>query len=61
VFGGWQQNPACLNLIDLGTAPGQDLLRAVNLNPVDWLQPEDRASTMEHLFGQFGAWQRSLR
>ncbi len=61
VFGGWQQNPACLNLIDLGAAPGQDLLRAVNLNPVDWLQPEDRASTMEHLFGQFGAWQRSLR
>jgi hypothetical protein len=33
VFGGWQQNPACLNLIDLGAAPGQDLLRAVNLNP----------------------------
>ena len=60
VFGGWQQNPACLNLIDLGAAPGQDLLRAVNLNPLDWLQPEDRASTMEHLFGQFGAWQRSL-
>lgn len=49
----WQQNPACLNLIDLGAAPGNDLLRAVNLNPLDWLQPADRASTMEHLLDQF--------
>lgn len=49
----WQQNPACINLIDLGAAPGHDLLRAVNLNPLDWLQPQDRASTMEHLLEQF--------
>lgn len=59
VFSGWQQNPACLNLIDLGAQPGQDLLRAVNLNPIDWLQPGDRHSTMEHLFNDFAAWRRT--
>lgn len=58
VFGGWQQNPACLNLVDLGSAPGDDLLRAVNLNPLDWLQPTQRQSTMERLFDEFRAWQR---
>lgn len=58
VFGGWQQNPACLNLIDLGRQSGDDLLRAVNLNPTDWLQPGERVSTMERLFEEFSAWRR---
>ncbi|WP_138858460.1 histidine phosphatase family protein [Inhella inkyongensis] len=44
---GWQQNPACINVIDLGADDA--LLRAVNLNPVDWLQPDERRSTMEQL------------
>lgn len=61
VLPGWQQNPAALNLIDLGTAPGDDLLRAANLNPIDWLQPADRASTMEKLFDQFTRWQTETR
>lgn len=56
VFGGWQQNPACLNLIDLGTEPDDDLLRAVNLNPVDWLQSGERRSTMECLYADFQDW-----
>lgn len=59
VFGGWQQNPACLNLIDLGTQPGHDLLRTVNLDPMDWLQAAERRSTMEKLFDEFAAWRRS--
>lgn len=50
---GWQQNPACLNLIDLGAASGDDLLRAVNLNPMDWLQAGSRESSMELLLRQF--------
>ena len=61
VLPGWQQNPAALNLIDLGREPGDDLLRAVNLNPIDWLQPQERASTMEKLYDQFAAWQRETR
>ncbi len=59
VFSGWQQNPACLNLIDLGTEPGDDLLRAVNLIPVDWLQAGERRSTMECLFADFKDWRAS--
>jgi len=58
VFGGWQQNPACLNLIDLGAEPGDDLLRAVNLSPVDWVQPTERRSTMERLFADFEDWRK---
>ncbi len=61
VLPGWQQNPAALNLIDLGAEPGDDLLRAVNLNPIDWLQAQERASTMEKLYDQFAAWQRETR
>lgn len=60
VLPGWQQNPAALNLIDLGREAGDDLLRAVNLNPVDWLQPLERASTMEALYAQFSNWQKGM-
>lgn len=61
VLPGWQQNPAALNLIDLGAEAGDDLLRAVNLNPIDWLQPQERASTMEKLYEQFSHWQQETR
>ncbi len=61
VLPGWQQNPAALNLIDLGREAGDDLLRAVNLNPIDWLQPLERASTMEKLYDQFSHWQKETR
>lgn len=55
VLPGWQQNPACLNLIDLGPEPGTDVLRSVNLNPCDWLQPHARHTTMELLLADFSA------
>lgn len=58
---GWQQDPAALNLIDLGEQPGDDLLRAVNLQPGDWLQTGDRRSTMEKLYDQFLHWQQETR
>ncbi len=57
VLPGWQQNPACLNLIDLGDTHGDDLLRGANLNPTDWLQRDARASTMELLRSDFVQWQ----
>lgn len=56
VLPAWQQNPACLNLIDLGDTPGDDLLRAVNLNPTDALQRDERASTMERLWNDYAQW-----
>jgi probable phosphoglycerate mutase len=61
VLPGWQQNPACVNLIDLGDAPGNDLLRAANLNPTDGLQRDARASTMERLRDDFAQWQAAAR
>jgi probable phosphoglycerate mutase len=48
---GWQQNPACINVVDLGSQDA--LLRAVNLSPTDWLQPQERRSTMEQLLADF--------
>lgn len=52
VLPGWQQNPAAINVIDLGD-DGSALLRGVNLNPSDWLQPAQRHSTMELLLAEF--------
>jgi len=49
---GWQQDPACINIIDLG-GPGDALLRAVNLNAQDLLRPQQRLSTMEKLLADF--------
>lgn len=49
---GWQQDPACINVIDLG-GPGDALLRAVNLNARDLLHPHERQSTMEKLLADF--------
>ncbi len=59
VLPGWQQNPACLNLIDLGPTPGTDVLRGVNLNPTDWLQAHARHTTMELLLADFQAYRRA--
>lgn len=55
---GWQQNPACVNVIDLGADDA--VLRAVNLNPSDWLQPQQRRTTMEVLFQDFMDYRKSL-
>lgn len=52
VLPGWQQNPAAINVVDLGD-DGSALLRGVNLNPSDWLQPAQRLSTMELLLAEF--------
>ncbi len=52
VLPGWQQDPACINIVDLGDA-GDALLRAVNLNAQDLLRPHERLSTMEKLLAEF--------
>ena len=55
MMGGFEQSPACINVIDIGTAPRDVILRATNLSPTDWLQHDTRSSTMEVLFGQYAA------
>jgi probable phosphoglycerate mutase len=53
MMGGFEQSPACINVIDIGSAPRDVILRATNLSPTDWLQHDTRSSTMEVLFKQY--------
>lgn len=55
MMGGFEQSPACINVIDIGAAPRDVILRATNLSPTDWLQHDTRSSTMEILFGQYAS------
>jgi len=51
-FGAIEQQPACINVIDLGD-DGHAVIRAVNLAPTQWLHERERYTTMEKLFGQY--------
>ena len=53
LLGAFEQSPACINVLDIGAAPVDVVLRVVNLSPLDWLQPNNRRTTMEHLFEQY--------
>ncbi|MEP7155503.1 MAG: histidine phosphatase family protein, partial [Betaproteobacteria bacterium] len=50
LLGAFEQSPACINVIDVGPGRNDVVLRAVNLSPLDWLQPGNRGTTMEALF-----------
>lgn len=58
LFGSLLQSPACLNVIDVGATPGDWVLRALNIAPLDGLCHDDRLTTMEHLLAQYLAWRR---
>jgi broad specificity phosphatase PhoE len=50
-LGRFEQAPACINIIDVGT---DDLVvRAVNLAPTQWLHEHERHTTMEKLLFQY--------
>ncbi len=51
-FGGLEQHPACINVCDLD-ADGEAVVRAINLAPTQWLQHDDRLTTMERLLAQY--------
>ncbi|MCY7389365.1 MAG: histidine phosphatase family protein [Burkholderiales bacterium] len=53
LLGAFEQSPACINVLDLGEATADVVLRGVNLSPLDWLQPDNRKTTMEVLFEQY--------
>ena len=53
MLGAFEQSPACINVLDVGTAPVDVVLRVVNLSPLDWLQHDTRKTTMETLFDQY--------
>jgi broad specificity phosphatase PhoE len=51
-FGAIEQQPACINVVDLGD-DGHAVIRAINLAPTQWLHERERYTTMEKLFGQY--------
>jgi len=54
-FGGLEQSPACINLID-APPPGRRgrlVVRAVNLAPTSWLHEGELDTTMERLLAQY--------
>ena len=50
-FGGLEQLPACINIIDAGTA--ELIVRSVNLAPTQWLHQHESMTTMEKLLAQY--------
>ena len=61
MLGGFEQSPACINILDVGTEQRDVILRATNLSPTDWLQHDTRSSTMEVLFGEYAAFHGQLK
>lgn len=51
-FGGLEQLPACINIIDLDD-DGQMIVRCVNLAPTQWLHQHESETTMEKLLAQY--------
>lgn len=53
-FGGFEQAPACLNVLDVDAA-GSFVVRAVNVVPYDLVHAAGRLTTMEGLFREYRA------
>ena len=53
LLGAFEQSPACINVLDIGEALVDVVLRVMNLSPLDWLQPGNRKTTMEVLLEQY--------
>jgi broad specificity phosphatase PhoE len=53
-FGTFEQAPACINVLDLGS-DGTWIVRTVNYIPYDPLHPA-RTTTMEHLWSELSTW-----
>lgn len=50
-FGRLEQNPACINIVDVGA--DDMVVRAANLAPTQWLHERERHTTMEKLLMQY--------
>lgn len=59
MLGAFEQSPACINVLDVGHKPVDVVLRVVNLSPLDWLQHDNRKTTMETLFDQYTKYRQS--
>lgn len=52
-FGGLEQAPGCLNVVDVGRAGASHIVRMLNYSPLDTLHMATRLSTMETLFEHY--------
>lgn len=52
-LGNLAQTAGCLNVLDVGQAPADWVVRVVNYSPPSQLQAESRGTTMEALFHQY--------
>lgn len=54
-FGGFEQAPGCLNVIDVGRTTASHIVRMLNYSPLDTLHTSTRLSTMEALLARYEA------
>jgi probable phosphoglycerate mutase len=52
-FGGFEQAPGCLNVIDVGATLASTIVRLLNYSPLDTLHTATRLSTMEALLARY--------
>jgi probable phosphoglycerate mutase len=52
-LGNLSQAPGCINALDVGAEPADWVVRLTNYAPSDLLQPAERETTMEVLYGQY--------
>jgi len=52
-FGGFEQAPGCLNVIDVGGSTASNIVRMLNYSPLDPLHTTTRLSTMEALLARY--------
>jgi len=52
-FGGFEQAPGCLNVVDVGGTTASNIIRMINYSPLDALHTATRLSTMEALLARY--------
>jgi len=52
-FGGFEQAPGCLNVVDVGSSTAYNIVRMLNYSPLDTLHTSTRDSTMETLLQRY--------
>ena len=58
-FGNLSQAPGCINALDVGDDANDWVVRMTNYAPSDLLQPNERETTMEVLYGQYLKFRRT--
>ncbi len=59
-LGNISQAPGCINALDVGSAPADWVVRMTNYAPSDLLQPDERETTMETLYGQYIRFRKAM-